>query len=160
AVAINDVTERRYVEINATFEQLTGYSRAEVIGRRWDELGVWVDTSNRDEALRVLREQGSLRNWEFVFRRKDGTTGTALLSGELIELDGRPCAITARMDITDRLQLQAQLQHAQRLESIGRLAGGVAHDFNNILSVIAGYNEMIQSKLDSNSLLWGYAEEV
>jgi len=160
AITINDLTERRYVEVNATFEQLTGYSRAEVIGRHWDELGIWVDTSNRDEALRILGKQGSLRNWEFVFRRKDGTTGTALLSGELIELDGRQCAITARIDITERLQLQAQLHHAQKLESIGRLAGGVAHDVNNSLLVIAGYSSMIQSQLDSNSPLWGYAEEV
>lgn len=160
AIALSDVTERRYIEINPTFEHLTGYSRAEVIGRRWDEVGLWVDTSNREEAFRVLREEGSLRNWEFAFRRKDGTTGTSLLSGELIELDGRPCAITAKMDITDRLQLQAQLQHAQRLESVGRLAGGVAHDFNNSLTVIAGYNEMIQNDLVSNSPLWGYADEV
>ena len=160
AIAINDLTGHRYVEINRAFEQLTGYSRADVIGKQWDDTKLWVDTSKRDEAFRILLEQGSLRNLEFQFRRKDGKTGTGLLSGELIEFDGRACAITARMDITERLQLQNQLQHAQRLESIGKLAGGVAHDFNNLLTVIAGYNSMTLNLLDSTSPLHVYAEEI
>ena len=160
AIAINDLTEHRYVEINRAFEQLTGYSRAEVIGKQWDDTKLWVDTSKRDEAFRILLEQGSLRNLEFQFRRKNGKTGTGLLSAELIEFDGRACAITARMDITERLQLQNQLQHAQRLESIGKLAGGVAHDFNNLLTVIAGYNSMTLNVLDSTSPLHVYAEEI
>ena len=86
ALAITEITEHRYVEINNTFEQLTGYSRAEVVGKSSNELTVWVDAANRDNALKLLLEHGALRNWEFNFRKKDGTTGTALLSAELIDL--------------------------------------------------------------------------
>jgi PAS domain S-box-containing protein len=160
AIAINDLAEHRYVEINETFQQITGYSRADVIGKRWGDIKLWVDVSERDEAFRILLEQGSIRNRKFKFYKKNGNTGTALLSAELIEFDGRPCAITAKMDITDRLRLEEQLQHAQKLESIGRLAGGVAHEFNNLLTVISGYNAMLLNGLEPRSPLRVYAAEV
>jgi PAS domain S-box-containing protein len=138
AIAIEDFDRRLYLDVNDAFLELTGYSRNEVVGKHWDELAIWADPSNQAEAVDRLRTLGSLRNWEFRFRRKNGALGTGLLSAELIDIDGRSCAITAKMDITERLQLQDQLRQAQKLESIGRLAGGVAHDFNNLLTVISG----------------------
>jgi PAS domain S-box-containing protein len=110
ALTIADLATGSYLEVNGTFEQITGYRRDEVIGRRRDEVGLWADSPNRDEAVRRLVKDGSLRNWEFGFRKKSGEAGTGLLSAELIEIDGNPCAITATIDITERLQLKNQLR--------------------------------------------------
>jgi nitrogen-specific signal transduction histidine kinase/CheY-like chemotaxis protein len=63
-------------------------------------------------------------------------------------------------DITDEMKLKEQLQQKQRLESIGQMASGVAHDFNNILSVIMGYSEMALSKIEPDHVVWNYLEEV
>ena len=101
-----------------------------------------------------------VRNWECRFRKKNGDEGTGLLSAELIEIDGKQCAITTTVDITERLHLESQLGQAQKLESVGRLAGGVAHDFNNLLTIINGYSDLILKALPADHPLYSYAQEI
>src|SRR4029077_10943244 len=76
------------------------------------------------------------------------------------ETDGGVFGIAFISDITPRKALEAQLMHAQKMEAVGRLAGGVAHDFHNMLTVIAGYNRMILDELSPLDPLRGYAEEI
>jgi PAS domain S-box-containing protein len=109
AITIADLTTGSYIDVNETFERLMGYRRDEVIGKRWDELGLWVDHSNRGEAITRLLKDGSAKNWEFVFRKKNGDLGTGLVSAELIEIGGNMCAITATIDITERQQIEHRL---------------------------------------------------
>ncbi len=160
ALTITDLATSSYLEVNGAFEQITGYRRDEVIGRSWDELGLWTDPSNREEAARRLLTDKYLRNWEFSFRKKNGDVGSGLLSADLIEIEGNQCAITATVDITERLQLESQFRQAQKLESLGRLAGGIAHDFNNILTVINGYSDLMLKSVDPHGSLHSQASEI
>jgi two-component system cell cycle sensor histidine kinase/response regulator CckA len=95
---------------------------------------------------RELRDRGS-STFETVHRRKDGTTFPVEITGTYLEFQGEGFSFSFIRDITERKQLEGQLLQAQKMEAIGRLAGGVAHDFNNMLTVILGYAELIKARL-------------
>jgi len=106
ALSIRRISDGRYVEINESFLKRMGYQRAEVIGRTALDIGAWANPLERKEMLRVLREQGSLRNFESQFRTKSGEVGTALLFREIIELAGEKYFIGTTLDITERKHME------------------------------------------------------
>jgi PAS domain S-box-containing protein len=139
----------RYVDINDGFTRLTGYTREDVIGKSSLALGLWAIPEDREKLMRGLKENGYVENLESTFRCKDGSLKTALMSARFIDMDDGPHILSITRDITSRLQLENQLRQSQKMETIGKLAGGVAHDFNNLLMVILGYVELVMNDLDS-----------
>jgi len=103
-----------------------------------------------------------VRGVEMKIIPENAESRQVLASGQpIICDDGRKIgAVIAMQDVTDRRQLEAQLRQAQKMEAIGRLAGGVAHDFNNLLSVIGGYSELILSELGPDHALRGMVEQI
>jgi two-component system cell cycle sensor histidine kinase/response regulator CckA len=76
------------------------------------------------------------------------------------DIDGSPRVLELGIDITERKALEAQLMQAQKMEAVGRLAGGVAHDFNNLLMAIMGYGELMRTSLMSDDPLYQYSEDI
>jgi two-component system, cell cycle sensor histidine kinase and response regulator CckA len=160
SININRLSDGLYLDVNDGFLQITGYDREEVLGRSSTELGIWADDKDRKRLGIELEKNGFVENLEANFRCKDGTIRSCLMSARVIEMDGEPCILFITRDISDRVALEAQLVHAQKMESVGRLAGGVAHDFNNLLTVINGHTDIVISEMDESDPFYSDLKEV
>jgi two-component system cell cycle sensor histidine kinase/response regulator CckA len=142
AVSISTQAEGRYLDVNDAFLKIVGYKRADIVGRTTSGLNFWANPAQRKEMLRLLAENGRVVELRTQYKTSTGDLREAEVSAELIELEGQPCVLAITRDITETARLEAQVHQAQKMEAIGRLAGGVAHDFNNMLSVIIGYSDL------------------
>ena len=137
------------IYVSPGFEQLTGYSADEVLGKNLD----FLNGSRTDESL-LKQVQDAIHSEQestvaIIHYRKDGTEfwNEQTISpvrddtGRLIHFVG------VQADVTQRMNLEDQLRQSQKMEAIGRLAGGIAHDFNNLLTVIFGYCEVLFGEL-------------
>jgi PAS domain S-box-containing protein len=114
-ITISTLKEGRYIEVNDSFVQLSGYQPSEVLGRTAFELNIWVNPSDRTKLLQQLQAQGSIRNQEIKFRKKSGEIILVQFAAEVIELDGIPCLLAVSHDITERKQTEELLRlSAQR----------------------------------------------
>ncbi len=136
--------------VNPAFEGLTGYSREEVVGSipRILKSGVYTPGFHGDLWATI----GSGKTWKgrFVDRKKNDSQVTvdATISPMRNTAGAIVNYIAVQRDITDSLNLEAQLLQSRKMEAVGRLAGGVAHDFNNMLGIILGYSELALASLD------------
>lgn len=152
-LAITSLRDERFLDVNESLTRLLGYSREEIIGRTSQELAIWVDADQHSQIRQALAEQRPLRELTCKVRTKQGEVRDALASAEPFELGGEPCILFISQDITDRLNLEAQLRQAQKMEAVGQLSAGLAHDFNNILTIIQGHITLLSTlrHLDSDA---------
>jgi PAS domain S-box-containing protein len=139
AISISTLAEGRFLELNEGFTRMVGWTREEVLGRSSIDLGIWAEPGDRQRIAALIRAGQPVTNESVVMRHKTGELRQCLFSADKIEIGGQTCLLAVVRDVTDRQRLEAQLRHAQKMESVGQLAGGVAHDFNNILTVIQGH---------------------
>ncbi len=109
AVNINRMADGLYVEINKGFTDLTGFSREDVAGKTSLEIDIWHDPEDRRRMIETLRNRGCCDNLEAVFRRKDGSLATGLLSARPLMLDNEPHIISITRDISGRKAAEADL---------------------------------------------------
>jgi PAS domain S-box-containing protein len=154
SVVITDA-EGRILYVNPVFERVTGYSRAEVIGQNPRLL-----KSNRQDSAFYQQlwdkiSAGEVWRGRFVNKKKDGTlfTEDAVIAPVRDEKGAVTNYIAIKRDISHELELEVQYRQTQKIDSIGRLAGGVAHDFNNILAVICGHTDLALAQLSSDAPL-------
>lgn len=110
AMVIARLDDERYIDVNETFLQKTGYSKEEVIGKTSDELGLWVDACERAKLYGLLKKTGSVRNFEILYRKSDGEIRVGLNSAEIVELDNQKFVIAALNDITARKESENVLR--------------------------------------------------
>jgi len=153
AVSISRLRDGRLLDANESFLRLSGYAREEALGRTTLELGLWTVPAERQRMVAELRERGRVADREITIRTRHGSSRLILFSAELVEMEGETCVIGSGRDITEQRLLEEQFRQAQKMEAVGRLAGGVAHDFNNLLGVILGYAEVLIEELGAESPL-------
>jgi len=147
--------EQNVSKWNSAAEKMFGWSESEVLGHR-------LPPDSSDWLLREAAGRCESITKETTRRKKDGSFVEVTISaGPLAGPGGATAgAVAVITDITERKRLEQQLQQAQKMDAVGRLAGGVAHDFNNLLTVITGYDEMLLNGLAENSRAHGYALEI
>ncbi|WP_373544352.1 nitrogen regulation protein NR(II) [Chamaesiphon sp.] len=133
AIAISNLDDGTYIEINDRCLQMLGYSRAETIGHSDLDLAIWANPAERMAIVKQLQELGTVSNLEVWLRRKSGEIFPALLSAEAIDLEGESCLLAVASDIT--LLKQAE-QAVLRLAEIGELAATIVHEVRNPLTTI------------------------
>jgi PAS domain S-box-containing protein len=126
-MALHTLSEGRHIDVNESFLRIFGFRREEVIGRTAMELGLWLDLAERSTFLRILREQGHVRNLEVCVRTKSGEPRTVLLSAEVIEVAAHGTVVTIGKDITERKQAEEALRESE--ENYRELAESISDVF-------------------------------
>lgn len=152
----------KFIDINPSGVELFGYSSKEEIFKINISNDLYTNPADREIFQKALEKEGYVKDYEVVFKRKDGKNITVLLTANTVQDDkGNIIAYRGIMkDITERKHLEHQLLQAQKMEAIGQLAGGIAHDFNNILTAIIGYGILLKTEVSHNKLLSDYISNI
>jgi PAS domain S-box-containing protein len=142
-MAIQDQREGRFLDANAGFLGLTGYTAEQLLQHTDAELRLWQQAEAQPKGG---FPQGPLRKHSTLLRHSNGSIRNAVLWAEPIVLQSGPCRLLLVEDVTDHLKLEAQLRQSQKLEAIGCMAAGIAHEFNNLLTVIQGHTGLLSGK--------------
>jgi PAS domain S-box-containing protein len=157
---IQSFPDQCFVDVNERLAQVTGQKREEMIGHTPAELCLWEKPEVANQWYEGLVHQQLVRDQEAKIRNQAGALREVLVSLSPVALGGQPHVLLVAQDVSERALLERQLRQAQKMEAIGQLAAGVAHDFNNILTVIQGHAGLMQQKLDSGSLQAKSVEQI
>jgi PAS domain S-box-containing protein len=150
-----------FLAVNPAGLRLFGVDTAEeLLGRNARDF--YLEPEAREAWLRRMRSEGYVHDYQIEVRSVRGERRT-VLETSTAEVDERGEMVSIRgflRDVTEQRRLGEQLQQAQKLEAVGRLAGGVAHDFNNLLTVISGYTELVLDRVGKADPLRAELEEI
>ncbi|HLO67126.1 MAG TPA: PAS domain S-box protein [Holophaga sp.] len=149
-MSLSRIDDGTLFEVNDPLCTTFGFAREELLGRTSIEAGL-LRPEERKRILEALKDGGSARNLEIVFQAKDGSEIPCLYFGDIMDHGGERILVSLASDIrelrrmeAERRSLEAQIHHLHRLESVGRLAGGIAHDMNNVLAAIMGTADLMR----------------
>jgi PAS domain S-box-containing protein len=150
--------------VNPSIQKMFGYAPEDLVGRNVKMLMPEPWREEHDGYLARYLATGEARiigiGREVAGRRRDGSTFPVDLAVSEVRHGGEMFFLGTLRDISERVRLEAEIRQAQKMEAIGRLAGGVAHDFNTLLGTIRGYSEMLLSALPSEDTLRRHVEQI
>lgn len=160
SINLNRVSDGLYFDINEGFTELTGYTREDVIGRTSLEINIWKNPEDRQRLVDLLFSAGRVVNMEAQFVKKNGEIGDGLMSARIIKINNEDYIQSVTKEITETKQLQQQILQYQKLEAVGTLAGGIAHDFKNLIGAIINYAQLILLHSKENQKINNFAHKL
>ncbi|HYL12856.1 MAG TPA: PAS domain S-box protein [Terriglobales bacterium] len=150
------------VMANPAFVALLAYENRERVVGLNAVTDIFLDSTEYRSAISAFEVGGTSTRYDTKWKRGDGTSITVRLAGrQLVDEHGNSLGFEVFVeDITERRVLQKQFEHAQRMEAVGRLAGGVAHDFNNLLMIISSYAQLLEESPSDPEMVIQYARQV
>lgn len=146
-------THGRFVLVNKAACENTGYSRDELMKLSVQDIAVETVPLEKKLKLWTTISQGEARRFESTHIRKDGTRYPVEIILNMIRLDKKPMIMAVALDISERKHAEEKLRYLQKAESLGRMAGAIAHYFNNVLTTVIGYVEMAIEDAPPGTLL-------
>lgn len=156
ALAVNRLRDATFLEVNEALEKFTGFQRDELIGKSMVALGLWVSLEQRAVLLEEMLKSGSMRDREIQFISKQGELIVANYSGELIEIEGEQCALSALVDVTYRKRAEEALRalsarvHSAREEEGTRIAREIHDELGGALTGLKWDLETIDNSLSKS----------
>ena len=142
------ISDGKFIEANDALARMFGYEdRADILEAEYITADNYVEPGMRDTLLAILSEHGEFRNFEARLYRKDRSAAWFRYSGRIYP--EKECIEGVAANITEEKRLKKQLLQAQKMEAIGTLAGGIAHNFNNLLTGIVGNASLLLMDIDS-----------
>jgi two-component system cell cycle sensor histidine kinase/response regulator CckA len=151
---INNGEYGNFIEVNDIACQRLGYTREELLRMSMKNVEIPVNINTNNEAAGLCTDDLTGKQYhlyEAIQVTKQGKQICVENNAHFIDLEGKPAILCISRDITQRKQLEEQLRQSQKIEAIGKLAGGVAHDFNNLLTAIMGYSELVLVNMESDN---------
>ena len=160
-VGVYILQKDRLIYVNPKGADILGYTEKELLELPWLST---IHEQDRDLVVDQLSRLGSGGNHgvQLTVRgyRKDRSVVQAEAFCSVTEVDGQPAVLATVIDISDRVKLEDQLRQAQKMEAVGRLAGGIAHDYNNLLTAIRGNAELMSHRVSHDPSMAGEIREI
>ena len=153
-----EIETQKFLRVNHAAVDLYGYSAEEFESMTISRIRPESQRENDYEREKPETNVGEREFW--LHQAKDGRTLEVELISHELEYAGKRVRLVVAQDISERRHLESQLRQAQKMEAVGRLAGGVAHDFNNLLMVIKGHSELLLNALDSSTQIARKVEQI
>jgi PAS domain S-box-containing protein len=156
---VYDLKTLRFLMVNDAAVNHYGYTRDEFLAMTIKDIRPAEDVPSLLENIaQVTTGRDKAGVWRH--RKKDGPIIHVEITSHVVDFGGRRAELVLANDVTERLKLEDQLRQAQKMEAVGLLAGGVAHDFNNVLTAIIGYGNLLKMKMEPTDPLRTYAEHI
>jgi PAS domain S-box-containing protein len=147
---ILSLEDLKFIDVNNNFFQTLGYKRDEVVESSPGELNIWMDPKDSVIILKKLRDEGFVKGYEARLRKKEDGEGTFLIYMELIEIDGEQCVLGSLIDVTEKKKMEKEMAHLERMNLVGEMAAGIAHEIRNPMTAVRGFLQMLGNKIEFN----------
>ena len=149
-----------FIDVNEAWCETLGYCREDVIGRTGLDLGIWGSTQNRENLLDKFNKEGRLKNYEAHVFSRTAQEIVLLVDAQVLKVAEQPRILMSCVNVTEAKQTEEELRQAQKMEAIGQLTGGLAHDFNNLIGVTMGNAELLKDTVSDRPDAVKFAEQI
>ncbi|MTI82014.1 MAG: PAS domain S-box protein [Firmicutes bacterium] len=145
-MSIKSYPDFKFIEVNEYFVEATGYSLDDVINRTPKDIGIFGDDLVHQKLVKQLKQDASIKNIEVIYITKSGEERIALISLDIIKIQGEKYVLAVAKDITEEKRLEEEMAQLERLNIVGQMAAGIGHEIRNPMTTVRGLLQLLSKK--------------